>query len=322
MDTNIIIENRFINQKLAPITWLDSPEDIVAHFGAMQAQNYGQALWAVGSRLITPNELAVKTAINEGRIIRTWLLRGTIHLFSAKDYHWMMDLIAPMIDKICQPYRTKLGLTNEVLLKASEVVRGFTSNGPVTRKNLAEHLAQNQLPSAGIPFAQLLVYLSSRKIICSGPDETYQNTLHIPAATKDYLRSEAIGELAKRYVQSHAPATLKDFCFWSGLSVADAKIGLAQFPKYGDFFTTELTKNPVTLETIPLAGFDEWIIGYRDRSIVLDEVWREEIITKNGIFRPAIITAGKVVEKWEKPKKLNDLEADYWKRYIQFRSML
>lgn len=322
MQTTTIIENRYIKQKLAPTKWADSPLEVVTHFGAMQAQNYSQAFWAVGSRLIVPSELAVKDAIDEGSIIRTWLLRGTIHLFSAKDYHWMMDLIAPMIDKICQPYRTKLGLTDEVLFKAKEVVKNFVIEKPRTRKELGEHLKENQLPNSGIAFAQLLVYLSSRKIICSGPNETYRNTLHIPAATIDYSRPEAIKELAKRYINSHAPATLKDFCFWSGLSVADAKIAFQDFSQYGEFYIDSLEEKVAINSIIPLAGFDEWIIGYRDRSIVLNEEWHEEIITKNGIFRPAIISAGKVVGKWEKPKKMHDLEGDYWERYIQFRNML
>lgn len=87
MDAKTIIENRFRNQKLIQIAWSDSPEEIVFHFGAMQSQNYGQSLWAVGSRMTTPSEQAVEQAINNGEIIRTWLLRGTIHLFSAKDYH-------------------------------------------------------------------------------------------------------------------------------------------------------------------------------------------------------------------------------------------
>ncbi len=218
MDAKTIIENRFQSQKLIQTARSGSPERIVFHFGAMQAQNYGQSLWAVGSRMTTPSEQAVKQAIDNGEIIRTWLLRGTIHLFSAKDYHWMMDLIAPTIDKICKPYRAKLGLTEEVLQKAIEVVSEIVSEQAVTRKDLAAHLATKDLPSAGIPFAQLLVYLSSRKVICSGPDETFRNTTHIPADTNHFTREEAIKELAKRYIQSHAPATLKDFCFLVGIN--------------------------------------------------------------------------------------------------------
>lgn len=322
MELKKIIENRFLNQKLAESVWVASPEEVVFHFGAMQSQNYSQSLWAVGSRLITPSELAVKKAIDNGEIIRTWLLRGTIHLFSARDYHWMMDLIAPTIDKFCRPHRKKLGLTEEILSKASEVVETFVAKEVVTRKELANHLAENNLPNAGIPFAQLLVYLSSRKIICSGPNETFRNIELIPKQTHIFTREEAVQELAKRYLQSHAPATLKDFCFWSGLTVTDAKMALANFTKEDEFYLNELTKNVISTRQIPLAGFDEWIIGYKDRSIVLSEAWQEEIITKNGIFRPAIISDGQVVGKWEKPKKQIELQGEYWDRYIQFRNML
>lgn len=322
MELKKIIENRFFNQKLAESAWVASPEEVVFHFGAMQSQNYSQSLWAVGSRLITPSELAVKKAIDNGEIIRTWLLRGTIHLFSARDYHWMMDLIAPTIDKICRPHRKKLGLTEEILSKASEIVETFVAKEVVTRKELANHLAENNLPNAGITFAQLLVYLSSRKIICSGPNETFRNIELIPKQTHIFTREEAVQELAKRYLQSHAPATLKDFCFWSGLTVTDAKMALANFTKEDEFYLNELTKNVISTRQIPLAGFDEWIIGYKDRSIVLSEAWQDEIITKNGIFRPAIISDGQVVGKWEKPKKQIELQGEYWDRYIQFRNML
>ncbi|HAA0617108.1 TPA_asm: winged helix DNA-binding domain-containing protein [Listeria innocua] len=322
MERKTIIQKRFINQRLAETTWLSSPEEVVFHFGAMQSQNYGQSLWAVGSRLITPNEQTVKQAIDEGEIIRTWLLRGTIHLFSARDYHWLMDLIAPRIDKICKPYRTKLGLTEDILSKSTEVVKTLVAEHAITRKDLALNLAKHDLPSSGIPFAQLLVYLSSRKIICSGADETFRNTSHIPAPEYTYTREEALKELAKRYIQSHAPATLKDFCFWSGLTVTDAKIALEDFNKEGDFYLSSTIEKSSPVHTVPLAGFDEWIIGYIDRSIVLPEEWREAIITKNGIFRPAIISAGQVVDKWEKPKKKAELTGDYWNRYIQFRNML
>lgn len=84
MDAKTIIENRFQSQKLIQTAWSGSPERIVFHFGAMQAQNYGQSLWAVGSRMTTPSEQAVKQAIDNGEIIRTWLLRGTIHCFQPK----------------------------------------------------------------------------------------------------------------------------------------------------------------------------------------------------------------------------------------------
>ncbi|MBC2216170.1 winged helix DNA-binding domain-containing protein [Listeria welshimeri] len=322
MELKKIIENRFLNQKLAESAWVASPEEVVFHFGTMQSQNYSQSLWAVGSRLITPSELAVKKAIDDGEIIRTWLLRGTIHLFSARDYHWMMDLIAPTIDKFCRPHRKKLGLTEEILSKASEIVETFVAKEVVTRKELANHLAENNLPNAGITFAQLLVYLSSRKIICSGPNETFRNIELIPKQTHIFTREEAVQELAKRYLQSHAPATLKDFCFWSGLTVTDAKMALAKFTKEDEFYLNELTKNVISTRQIPLAGFDEWIIGYKDRSIVLSEAWQDEIITKNGIFRPAIISDGQVVGKWEKPKKQIELQGEYWDRYIQFRNML
>ncbi|MBC2286252.1 winged helix DNA-binding domain-containing protein [Listeria farberi] len=322
MERKTIIQNRFINQKLAETTWLESPEEVVFHFGAMQSQSYGQSLWAVGSRLITPNEQTVKKAIDEGEIIRTWLLRGTIHLFSARDYHWLMDLIAPRIDKICKPYRTKLGLTEDILNKSTAIVQTLVDENIVTRKDLAEHLAKHQLPSTGIPFAQLLVYLSSRKVICSGADETFRDTKQIPTPEYIYTREEALKELAKRYIQSHAPATLKDFCFWSGLTVTDAKIALEDFTKEGDLYLSNTIENNSPVHTVPLAGFDEWIIGYMDRSIILPKKWQESIITKNGIFRPSIISDGQVVGKWEKPKNKAELSGDYWHRYIQFRNML
>ena len=301
-------------QLLVPPTTPDAAA-LLAHFGVMQAQDYAQSLWAVGARLPGSTAATVARALAEGRIVRTWLLRGTLHLAAAADVRWLLDLVAPRLIRACAAqYRQRE-------LDAATFARGFavlehllTGQPPQPRRALAEALQQAGIRTNEQRLYSLLQRAVLEKLICPagrlGAEPTY--TLldsWLAPATKPFDHTEAVAELARRYFRSHGPATLADFAWWAGLPLGPARQGLeAAQPALqsallaGQTYWWPAGSEGAAVAHVPrlLAGFDEYLIAYQDRRLLLDPTYAGQVITSNGIFRPILVVAGRVAGTWQR----------------------
>src|SRR3954451_18715082 len=206
---------------------------LVAWFGAVQAQDYGAAKWALALRMRSAVTNAdVDRAFNEGRILRTHLMRPTWHFVAAADITWLLELTAPRVHQALAFGRRYFGLTAALHRRAVRTIeRALHRDECLTRTELAAHLARAGLPAAGVPLAFVTMYAELEGVICSGPRRGQQFTYMLlarraPGACR-YSRDEALAELTRRYFRSHGPATIRDFVWWSGLTTADARRGLA-----------------------------------------------------------------------------------------------
>ena len=220
---------RLANQHLAATRTAD-PAELVAHFGAVQAQEYGQALWAVGLRTSQATVGTVEAAVERGEILRTWPMRGTIHFVAAGDARWMVELLAGRrIRQMTGVYR-KIGLTDEVLSRSGEIVAEALRGGRrVRRKDLYSLLIGRGVDCSASPRGSrgghILGYLSMAGLICLGPLDGRQQTFVLLDEWAPDARTPAdpMAELAARYFTSHGPATVKDFGWWSGLNLAEIR---------------------------------------------------------------------------------------------------
>ncbi len=291
------------------------PEDIVSWMGAMQAQDYNMARWAVAIRLGDAPGDVIRDSINKGVIIRTHVLRPTWHLIPASDARWMLDLTAPQIRKVLPSRHRNLGITAAIVKKAVKVLeRSLEGNNFMTREELVQEFARHKIATHEQRASHLLLCAELEKVICNGPMQGKKNTYalfdeRVPQA-KALARDEALRKLAGRYFQSHGPATLADFVNWSDLPVADARKALS-------FIADELTSTEIDsqvywfkpeLELPPAAStrvfllpaFDEYTIGYKDRSACLSAKNRDKAISINGMFWPIIVVDGMVVGLWKR----------------------
>jgi hypothetical protein len=301
-----IADLRLRNQRITRPDHL-GPENVVAWLGVVQAQEYGPAKWGLGLRSPTGTTAAeIERAIDRGRILRTHILRPTWHFVAATDIRWMLELTGPRVHRILAGYDRQIGLDSRVMTRAMGVLeRALGDNGCLTRQELGPHLERAGLPAGNRERAHIAMYAELEGLICSGPRRGKQSTYALlsdrAAAARRLQRDEGLAELTKRYFQSHGPATVRDFVWWSGLTSADAKRGLEMIRarqrevdglKYWTVGRDPRTApgTEPTLRLLPI--YDEYLVAYRD----LQAVPRPAYLMGN--FQHALVIGGQVAGSW------------------------
>lgn len=300
---------------------------IVARLGAVQAQDWPGTLWALGLRTPGARQADIEQAIAERTIVRTWPMRGTLHFVAAADVRWMLALgMSHTIASHAGRHR-QLELDEVVFARSKDLlVPALQGGNQLTRPEIFEVLERGNISCAGQRGIHILWRLAQEGLVCFGlPDGKHTTFVLLDewlAASDTSVspgvleRDEALAKLAHRYFTSHGPATLQDFVWWSGLRVADARAGLeGAKPKLEQAVVDGQTywlspEMPTLLNSSPTAyllpGFDEYLLGYRDRRAVLDPAYNQKIVPgSNGIFMPTIICAGRVVGTWKRAFKKN-----------------
>jgi hypothetical protein len=324
MTLNEIANLRLSNQQISA-TNFTSPKDIVDWLGAMQAQDYAMSKWAIGSRLPGSTIQQIENALDKGEIIRTHLLRPTWHLVSADDVYWLVELTAPQIKVLMKSWNKELEIDQSVFTKCNSIIEKTLSGGKhLTREELMAKLKMAKIATDNNRASLIMLHAELDGIVCNGVTRdkklTYALLDQRVARTKKLTRDEALSKLARKYFSSHCPATFKDFVWWSGLLVKDAKNAL------------EMVKSDLVSETIDndtywfsnsfsqsrddnssvylLPAFDEFIISYKDRSAALKKEYQNKAFTRNGIFRPLIVVNGQVTGLWKRTIKNDKVIVD------------
>jgi hypothetical protein len=293
------------------------PAEAVAWLGAVQAQDYLGALWAVGLRVTGTREQDVEAALADGSIVRTWPMRGTLHFVAAADARWMLELHAPrVITRAAHRFRA-LGLDDAAFARARRVLaKALGAGAMLTRPAVYEALERAKISTAGQRGIHILWRLAHETLLCFGPRQGKQQTFvlfdrWLPRA-KSLPREQALGELAARYFTGHGPATVADFAWWSGLPASDARaaVHLARgriVEEAIDGCSYWLARTAVPS---PRAGarsrahllpaFDEFLVGYADRSAVLASAVQRRVNTGGGILYPTLVLDGRVVGTWKR----------------------
>ena len=321
--TSVVAERLRRQGLLRPIH--RTPEDVVAWFGAMQAQEYEPATWGIGLRIRgDPGFVDVERAVDDGRVVRTHVMRPTWHFVSRDDIRWLLQLTAPRVHQAMSSYRRKLELDARVLVRCCAVFeRALDGRRFLLRAELAERLARAKLPMTGVRLAMAVMYAELEGVVCSGPRRdrkfTYANLGDRAPKAKGLDRDEALARLLTRYLQSHGPATIKDFSWWSGLTMADGRraIEMVRARPRGDGGLTywHLDDNPPRAArgsgTLLLPIYDEYLVAYRDRVVVPHT---QSQITKvpgwNVTFQHAVVINGQVAGTWRIPRVNDSIEID------------
>lgn len=281
--------------------------------GAVQSQDYMGAKWSVGQRVRKGTDAGVDQAFNEGRILRTHVLRPTWHFVSPEDIRWMLQLTAPHVHALNTYYCRQDGLDEAVLTRTRSIISKALKGGRQrTRKELAALLTRAGLGGPGRRIAYIMMNAELEGLVCSGPLRGKQHTYvlleeRVPPA-RPLTRDEALAQLTRRFFTGHAPATLKHFVWWSGLSVKNAKQGLAMVQRQllsemvdGQTFWSGTGPMPRRASTAAflIPEYDECLTGYRDLAVPDVARARGFKVGTDGSFRP-IILAGKRVGTWKR----------------------
>lgn len=299
-----------------------SPADVVNWMGAMQAQDLASGEWSFGARCFGLTQAAVHQATVDRQILRTWPMRGTVHFVPPADAKWMLDLAGTRVIAGAAGRRQQLGLTGPIVNRAVEILHSALRGGrSLTRAECVALLVDAGVHTAPEHGYHLLWYASQIGVTCIGPQEGKEQTFVL---LDDWVpdpnvlsRDEALTTLTLRYFRSHGPATRNDFAGWTGLTVTDVKLGIELA---GDALTTiETVSGPMitsaasldhpkttatTGELLLLPGFDEYLLGYKDRTAMVTTERMNQIIPGgNGVFKPTIVANGKVIGTWKRTIK-------------------
>jgi hypothetical protein len=300
------------------------PASVVRRMLAMQAQDLPGALWSVGLRTADRTRSDVQAALDAGTIARSWPFRGTLHLVAPEDLGWMLPLAAQRQATTSAKRRADLGIDDATLELAEAVARELLEPGPMRRDALLAAWEQRGIVTAGQRGYHLLWNLAQSSVIVFGPADGKQPTFalfeqRVPAPRR-LERDELLAELARRYFTAHGPATVRDLAWWASITLTDARAGLAASGDALELRTIGgveyamapgLEPDPWAVHVLP--GFDEYLLGYQDRSAALPAEHAGRIVPGgNGIFLPTVVAGGEVVGLWRRAERRGrvDVTAD------------
>lgn len=318
------IYRRLANHCIAG-TQLATPEAVVRWVGALQAQDYRQSLWAIGVRLRSGTLVDVEQAIADGKIVRTWPMRGTLHWAPAEDAKWMLQLGAARMLAQDRRRQAALELDAAILARCHALFHAALEGG----KRLSRPAMLQLLEDAGISTKSqrgyhILWHAAQSGLICLGPVQDKQQTFVLldewAPQPRRLGREEVLAELARRYFASHGPATIHDFAWWAGLTVTETRSALEaikpelagekvdgkEYWFAGDSFDLPAV-DPSGAHL--LAAFDEYLLGYTDRSLVLAAEYAPKIIPgNNGVFQPTLVVCGQVAGTWKLQRRTKAID--------------
>jgi hypothetical protein len=315
-----ILRLRMENQGLARASFRN-PEDVVAWFGAVQAQDYLGSLWAIGLRMRRATEARVEAAEARRAIIRSWPMRGTLHFVTAADAKWMIKLLAPRVmARNAARLKREVDVDASVIARCREVIaRALEGGQRLERGAIYEILEARRIRTENSRGLHILLWLALEGTICMagrlGKQHTFALLDEWIPGFRQLEREEALAALAHRYFTSHGPATLRDFMWWAGITAQDAETavdgaqrqliravveGRAYWmaaPRAGVRRPRPQAPSDVSVRLLP--AFDEYTVAYQDRSMLV-ATGRKRTHTVMGLLSPVVVVDSRVVGSWKR----------------------
>lgn len=300
-----------------------TPAETVRWLTAVQAQDFPGALMSVALRTRAAGRGEVEAALDAGEVVRSWPMRGTLHFVAAEDLAWILSITGDRAVRGQRTRRRQLGLTEDVLVRGRDLAVAALSGGPgLSRRDLFAVWEAAGIDTADQRGAHLVLHLAETGVICLGPMAGAQQRFvlldeWVPEPRR-LEREEALAELALRYFRGHGPATVADLARWTKLTLTDARAGLAAVRGELERLVVDGTeyyldpRTPAVLDrhrerargVVLLPGFDEYMLGYGDRSAALPTEHADRIVPGgNGMFRRTVVADGQVVGTWSTDRK-------------------
>lgn len=316
-----IARSRLVAQRIHQPPGAD-PLQTVRHMTAMQGQDLPGVLWSIGLRTPNATEADVRAAFDRGELVRSWPMRGTLHVTTPDDLRLILPLSRHRLATSFATRHRELGITPADVTAVTDAGVAALANGPLVRKALLAVFEAAGQPIAGQRGIYLLAALAQAGLVCLGPFVGKDQAFVLlddwaPPARAPLERDEAVVELAVRYFTSHGPATAADFAWWANLTLTDVRAAISQTgDRLGSMTigTTTWHGSPDVLSLerpLPgarsvhaLPGFDENLLGYTDRSAALAATHAPLIVPgNNGMFKSTIVAGGRVVGTWTRDEK-------------------
>jgi hypothetical protein len=308
---------RLYNQRVSSTTFT-RPEQVVNWLGAVQAQDYPGAKWALALRMRGASNAGIERAFARGSILRTHVMRSTWHFVTPADIRWMLSLTAPRVRAATASYDRKLGIDATLIKRSNKAIAAALSGGiQLTRQELKVAMRRAGIAADSVQrLAHLMIHAELDAVICSGALRGKQFTYalldeRVPS-TRVLSRDEALAELTRRYFTSHGPAQMHDFVWWSGLRTADVHAGLELCRRHlADevidgkrywFASRQRQIAPPARSAYLLPTYDEYLNAYKDRSASLDRAHWQAVVSRDR-WRAPVVIDGQVTAGWKSTLK-------------------
>jgi len=315
MKRSDIAKVRLANQCLKRPSFT-SPVEVVRWFGAIQSQDLPASLYAIGLRMRSATQAIVERALAEGSIVRSWPMRRTIHCMAAEDVRWIVRMLAPRGIARMRPYHRAMNITDDDLARAGKVLKSaLKRRAQLTRAEIYQRFndegVATRTPDVPMRGLHLLVHWAQAGLICLGARRGKQPTFALlddwTPRGRDLSGDDALRELATIYFRAHCPSTVKDFSWWSGLTMVEAKRALHLA---GDFLCSATidgveywlmrgvpVEPPGPPPLLLLPPFDEYTVAYADRSAAADP---SVLSTIGHGLAPNIVVNGRIAGTWKR----------------------
>ncbi|MFV0634650.1 winged helix DNA-binding domain-containing protein [Demequina sp.] len=302
--------------------------EVVTWMGAMQAQDYASGAWSLGIRLPGSTLASIESALEHGAALRTWPMRGTVHLVPSRDARWMLDLMSAKPLAGAAARREYLGLSLDHLERAAAALEVALQGGKLlTRAQCLAVIANAGVALPGQASYHALWWTSQIGLTCIGPQRGKEQTFALLDEWAPHpvtlSREEGLTEIATRYVRSHGPATVKDLSRWTGLGIRDCRAGIAGAG--AALVEVDTVAGPMVVAAAALdagfpadagaalapPGFDEYMLGYGDRSALISPDHFDAVVPGgNGVFRATLVKDGSVVGTWKRTLRTRTVVVD------------
>lgn len=313
-------------QGLHPDFAFDTAHDLAAHLCGLQAQDVAAGTLSFHPRSTGMTAADVDRARNTDRtVVRTWVMRNTLHVVAAEDVRWLLDLLSPRSIRQTRRRREGLGLSEPVVGRGIATIKRLLREGPLPRHDLLDGITQAGTPTDGQAGFHLLARAALEGIICNGPDIDGAQSFVLLADwlddTTPHMPDDPLAELARRYLIAYAPAAPEDFAAWAGLTLTDARSGFAQVE--ADCVPVSVEGEPAWLlasqadwlDALPnersivrlLPRFDTYLLGWRSRDPILPAAHARRIHPGGGILHPAVLADGRIIARWKLARRSGGL---------------
>ena len=296
-----------------------SVAETVEWFGAMQAQDETSGLWSLGVRQPGLTQADVREALARGEAVRTWPMRGTLHLVPPNDVGWMLDLMAPRALARTARRHEQLGLDEATLHHGVDTLGDALRGRRLTRDECLAELQEAGISTDGQRGYHLLAYAAMAGVIAvvagAGRAQTFVRLDEWARRPRRLDREEACATIAERFIRSHGPVRVSDLAGWTGLTLTDARAGVASAGDALSAVTVDgepmvvaaraLEEEVPTGDTwVALPGYDEYLLGYKDRTLMLTEEQMHAVVPgRNGVFQATVVHEGRVVALWKRSRR-------------------
>lgn len=285
--------------------------DAVRQVLALQAQDVRANRLAVRVRTSGLTADDVDQACRDRSVVRTWAMRGTLHMLAADDFGWVNGLLGPHFARKGAPRRRHLGLDDALLDRATAALETIATV-PLTRRDVVERLAGHGVrldPRSQQP-PHLLAYAANIGLICRGPDADKDEPTYV--LVREWLgpqrpldEDEALATLAERYLRGHGPASPDDLAMWSGLPITKARAAFAVIAdrvepvEAAGAPAAVLTRDELPAAPTRLLGhFDAYLLGYRGRDLAVPRAHQKAVQAGGGFVMPVVLDAGLALGTW------------------------